>query len=79
MTFAVQMLSGIFGLAAAVLWLIASLTKTPERIPDGPLQGSLFDVFDAIHVNLAKQSRYNALAAACAAIAALLQSLLILL
>ena len=79
MMLAVQILSGLFGLAAAVLWLIASLTKTPDRIPPGPLKGSLFDVFDEIHVSLAKQSRYNALAAACAAIAALLQSLLILL
>lgn len=67
MTSAVQILSGILGLAAAVLWLIASLTKTPERIPRGPLKWSLFDVFDEIHVSLAKQSRYNALAAACAA------------
>jgi len=77
-TLAVQMLSGVFGLAAALLWLVASLTKTPKRIPPGPLKESLFDVFDEIHVSLAKQSRYNALAAACAAIAALLQSVLIL-
>jgi hypothetical protein len=32
------------------------------------LEGTLFDVFDEIHVSLAKQSRWNAYAAACAAI-----------
>jgi hypothetical protein len=46
------------------LWLNASLTKTPKRIPEGPLKGSLFDVFDKIHISLAKQSRRNAQAAA---------------
>lgn len=75
MTAAVQILSGLFALAAAVLWLIASLTKIPDRILTGPLKGSLFDVFDEIHVSLARQSRWNALAAGCAAVAALLQAL----
>jgi hypothetical protein len=37
----------------------------------------LFDVFDEIHVSLAKQSRRNAQAAACAAGAAILQTALI--
>jgi hypothetical protein len=75
---AIQIISGVFALAAAILWLTASLTKTPERLPSGPLKGSLFDVFDEIHISLAKQSRWNALAAACAAIAALLQAAAIL-
>lgn len=75
MTFVVQVLSGVFALAAAGLWLIASLTKTPDRISNGPLEGSLFDVFDEIHISLAKQSRWNALAAGCAGIAALLQAI----
>lgn len=79
MTAAVQILSGLFALAAAILWLIASLTKTPNRIPTGPLKGSLFDVFDEIHVSLAKQSRWNALAAGCASVAALLQAIQIFL
>jgi hypothetical protein len=73
----IQIVSALLGIAAAILWLNASLTKTPKRIPDGPLKGSLFDVFDQIHVSLAKQSRRNAQAAACAAGAALLQSALI--
>jgi hypothetical protein len=72
-----QIASALFGIAAAILWLDASLTKTPKRIPEGPLKGSLFDVFDAIHVSLAKQSRRNAQAAACAAGAAILQTVLI--
>jgi hypothetical protein len=74
-TFTVQLISGVFALAAAVLWLVASMTKTPDRIPEGPLKGSLFDVFDEIQVSLAKQSRWNALAAACASVAALLQAI----
>jgi hypothetical protein len=69
--------SALLGIAAAILWLNASLTKTPKRIPEGPLKGSLFDVFDEIHTSLAKQSRRNAQAAACAAGAALLQTALI--
>jgi hypothetical protein len=77
-TFVVQVLSGVFALAAAVLWLIASLTRTPDRIPEGPLKGSLFDVFDKIHISLARQSRWNAYAAGCAGIAALLQAIQIL-
>lgn len=79
MTVALQVLSGAFALIAAILWLIASLTRTPDRIPSDPLKGSLFDVFDAIHVSLAKQSRWNALAAGCAGVAALLQAIQILL
>jgi hypothetical protein len=72
-----QFASALLGIAAAILWLNASLTKTPKRIPEGPLKGSLFDVFDEIHTNLAKQSRRNAQAAACAAGAALFQTALI--
>jgi hypothetical protein len=71
----VQIAAALLGIAAAILWLSASLTKTPKRIPEGPLQGSLFDVFDEIHVSLA--SRRNAQAAACAAGAALFQTALI--
>jgi hypothetical protein len=73
----VQIAAALLGIAAAILWLSASLTKTPKRIPEGPLQGSLFDVFDEIHVSLARQSRRNAQAAACAAGAALFQTALI--
>jgi hypothetical protein len=73
-----QIVAALLGIAAAGLWLDASLTKTPKRIPEGgPLKGSLFDVFDEIHASLAKQSRRNAQAAACAAGAALLQTALI--
>ena len=72
----VQIAAALLGIAAAILWLGASLTKTPERIP-GSLRGSLLDVFDDIHVSLAKQSRRNAQAAACAAGAAILQTGLI--
>jgi hypothetical protein len=72
-----QIASAFLGIAAAILWLSASLTKTPKRIPQGPLKGSLFDVFDEIHLSLVKQSRRNAQAAACAAGAALLQTALI--
>jgi len=72
-----QIVTALLGIAAAGLWLNASLTKTPKRIPEGPLKGSLFDVFDEIHSSLAKQSRRNAQAAACAAGAALLQTALI--
>ncbi|MGT2436280.1 hypothetical protein ACU4GH_10705 [Bradyrhizobium betae] len=78
-TNAVQILSAAFAFGAAVLWLLASITKTPERIPPGPLKGSLFDVFDEIHVSIAKQSRRNAWAAASAAMAALLQAIQIFL
>jgi hypothetical protein len=77
-TSVLQIASGLFALAAAGLWLVASLAKTPDRLPSGPLEGTLFDVFDEIHVSLAKQSRWNAYAAACAAIAALLQAIQIL-
>jgi hypothetical protein len=41
-----QIASAFLGISAAILWLSASLTKTPKRIPEGPLKGSLFDVFD---------------------------------
>lgn len=79
MTAALQILSAFFAFAAAGLWLMASLTKTPERIPPGPLKGSLFDVFDEIHVSLTKQSQRNAWAAACASMAAVLQAIQIFL
>jgi hypothetical protein len=73
----VQIAAALLGIAAAILWLGGSLTKTPKRIPEGPLLGSLFDVFDDIHVSLAKQSRRNAQAAARAAGAAILQTIFI--
>ena len=72
-----QLCSALLAIAAAILWFAASLTRTPSPIPPGPLKGTLFDLFDEIHLSLSKQSRRNAQAALCAAGAAVLQAVLV--
>ena len=66
-------LSAAFAILAAALWLWSSLTKTPDRLPQGP-QKNLFLIFDDIHVSLQRQSKRSAWAAIAAAIAAALQA-----
>jgi hypothetical protein len=58
------------------LWLWSSLTKTPDRLPQGP-QKNLFLIFDDIHVSLKRQSKRSAWAAMAAAIAAAVQAALV--
>jgi hypothetical protein len=68
-----EMTSAAFAILAAALWLWSSLTKTPDRLPEGP-QKNLFSIFDDIHVSLKRQSKRSAWAAMAAAIAAALQA-----
>lgn len=56
-------------LAAAGLWLMASLVRVPP-FPDVGWD-SPSAVFEPIHAALRKASRQNAIAAACAAVAAI--------
>jgi hypothetical protein len=72
-----QLCSALLAITAAILWFAASLTRTPGPIPLGPLKGTLFDLFDEIHLSLSKQSKRNARAALCAAGAAALQAALV--
>jgi hypothetical protein len=71
-----EMISAAFAILAAALWLWSSLTKTPDRLPQGP-QKNLFLIFDDIHVSLKRQSRRSAWAAMAAAIAAAVQAALV--
>jgi hypothetical protein len=69
-------MSAFFAILAAALWLWSSLTKTPDRLPEGP-QKNLFSIFDDIHVSLRQQSKRSAWAAIAAAVAAALQAALV--
>jgi hypothetical protein len=68
--------SGAPRLVAAGFWLWSALTPVPKRLRPGPAP-NLFDIFDEIHVSLARQSRRSAVAAGAAAISAALQAVLI--
>jgi hypothetical protein len=69
---ALQIASGIFALAAAIVWLRASLTKgAPDFTTNSVVaQGGLTSLFDGLLRAVAKQSRLNAIAALLAALAA---------
>jgi hypothetical protein len=76
MQFSLQVLSALLSIAAAVLWLRASLLPAPERLKviiggeDG-FGGELPELFSAFR----RQSRWNAFAASCASGSALMQGL----
>jgi hypothetical protein len=73
---ALQVSSAVAAIAAASFWLWSALTPVPKRLRPGPAP-NLFDIFDEIHVSLARQSRRSAVAAGAAAISAALQAVLI--
>ena len=73
---ALQLLSAIAAITAAGFWLWSALTSVPQRLKPGPAP-NLFDIFDDIHVSLGRQSRRSAVAATAAAIAAVLQAILV--
>jgi hypothetical protein len=66
-----QWVEGGFAILSALLWIAASLFK----LPPPPIS---YQTLDAIAAALKKQGRYNAGAAVAAAIAAAIQSYLIL-
>jgi hypothetical protein len=66
-----QWVAGGFAILSAVLWIAASLFKTPPP----PIS---YETLDAIAAALKRQGRYNAGAAVAAAVAAVVQSFLIL-
>jgi hypothetical protein len=71
-----QLLSAAAAIVAAGFWLWSALTPVPKRLRPGPAP-NLFDIFDEIHISLARQSRRSAVAAGAAAISAALQAVLI--
>ena len=78
-----EILSAIFGIAAAVLWLWASIESTPNVVADLMKQHGGMDIFgsDLMHLvdGLIEQGRRNALAAKAAAGAAFCQTIAIFL
>jgi hypothetical protein len=77
----IQLISAAFALAAAVLWLLASRDRAPIQIMDGIQSLGGPDIFGSHQVQLItaliKQSQLNARAAICAAVAAILQAVAI--
>jgi hypothetical protein len=73
---ALQVSSALAAIVAAVFWLWSALTPVPKRLRAGPAP-NLFDIFDEIHVSLARQSRRSAIAAGAAAVSAAMQVVLI--
>jgi hypothetical protein len=74
--FSIKLISAGFGVAAATVWWQASRIKTPPEITQdqvAAVQGDVLPVLSRLMHGVASQSRLNALAAALAAIAALLQ------
>jgi len=70
---ALEWISAIAAIAAAILWFWASLVRTPRELRhlihmpmSGPIQGDL-----AAANGVRNQSRLNSLAAICAGVAAL--------
>ena len=71
--------SALFAIAAAVVWLLSARAKTPDRISaewsaDGWVGGP---ALDALASALRRQSHLSACAAMLAAVAALLQALVL--
>jgi hypothetical protein len=90
-----SLLSAIFAIAAAALWFLSAVIKTPEHFaihvvnlggskPIGPIGGGYVDQAQSSDLidlanALRKQSRLSAWAASCAGVSALLQAALLFL
>lgn len=76
-----EVLAIIFGLAAAIFWMLASIESTPDNVAAAMQQNGGMDVFGSDLSNLIngliKQGKLNAYASGCAALAAIAQSLVL--
>jgi hypothetical protein len=78
-SFAIQILSAFFAIAAAIFWFKASIDATPDQVASAMKSQGGMDIFgsDLTRVvdALIHQGRINAYAAACAGCAAVFQAI----
>jgi hypothetical protein len=74
--FGIRIVSACFAVTAGMIWFIASRIKMPAELTQGHVaqsDGDVVPVLDRLMRGVARQSKLNALAAFCAAFAAILQ------